>query len=529
MAARAVALMHEAGIPKGVLTLVTGPGATVGAALVADPRIAGVCFTGSTETAILIDRAMATAGNPRAPLIAETGGLNAMLVDSTALPEHAVRDIVTSAFQSAGQRCSALRVLCLQREVADIILEMLEGALAELEVGDPWQQATDIGPVIDAGARAAIEAHCHSFARRGRLLFSHPFERAGATGHHVAPTVLRIDSLNELEREVFGPVLHVLTFEAEQLDAVVDAINASGYGLTLGVHSRVGDRVDRVCARARVGNIYVNRNQIGAVVGVQPFGGEGLSGTGPKAGGPHYLDRFTTAADQLQLPMVTADPTEGEAVTAVDWQNFLATAGPMQPAWEQDGGRMAALVRASALLPAGLRPLAESQLETARTVLEKDGQLPGPTGESNTLSWHGRGPVLCLGGGVHPPTALLLQALSALAAGNPVALAAGVDDTMAAQFVSILAQSGVPVGLAGVVKVCDTDLATLPGLRVVALEGDDRRVGEVRRSLAARDGIRVPLVALADGVTRFATERVISVDTTASGGNTALLTLEPYP
>jgi RHH-type proline utilization regulon transcriptional repressor/proline dehydrogenase/delta 1-pyrroline-5-carboxylate dehydrogenase len=201
----------------------------------------------------------------------------------------------------------------------------------------------------------------------------------------------------------------------------------------------------------------------------------------------------------------------------------------MQPAWEQDGGRMAALVRASALLPAGLRPLAESQLETARTVLEKDGQLPGPTGESNTLSWHGRGPVLCLGGGVHPPTALLLQALSALAAGNPVALAAGVDDTMAAQFVSILAQSGVPVGLAGVVKVCDTDLATLPGLRVVALEGDDRRVGEVRRSLAARDGIRVPLVALADGVTRFATERVISVDTTASGGNTALLTLEPYP
>ena len=529
MAARAVALMHEAGIPSGVLTLMPGPGATIGATLVADSRVGGVCFTGSIETAILIDRAMAATGNPRAPLIAETGGLNAMLVDSTALPEHAVSDIVASAFQSAGQRCSALRVLCLQREVADTVLEMLEGALTELEVGDPWQEATDVGPVIDVDARTTIEAHCHAFTRRDRLLFSHPFDCEGTTGHYVAPTVLRIDSLTELEREVFGPVLHVLTFEAEKLDAVVDAINASDYGLTLGVHSRVGDRVDRVCARARVGNIYVNRNQIGAVVGVQPFGGEGLSGTGPKAGGPHYLDRFTAASNRLPLFSGEIASAESRAVSAIDWQQFIATVRPVRQGWEQDDGRLATLARASALLAEELGTLAASHLDAVGTVLQKNGQLSGPTGESNTLSWHGRGPVLCLGGGPHSTTALLLQALSALAMGNPVALAAGVDDVLAARLVMALDQAGVPAGLAGVVMVSDDDLATLPGLRVVALEGDDGRLDTVRRALAARDGVRVPLVALAEGVDRFATERVISVDTTASGGNTALLTLDPYP
>jgi len=526
MAARAVALMHQAGIPAEVLVLLPGPGATVGAALVSDPRTAGVCFTGSTETAILIDRAMASGGNPRAPLIAETGGLNAMLVDSTALPEHAVGDIIASAFQSAGQRCSALRVLCLQSDVAGTVLEMLEGALAELDVGDPWQLETDVGPVIDAGALDSIGAHCDELIEQGRLLFRHPVGETPAGGHFVAPTVLRIEALAEIEREVFGPVLHVLTFDSGQLDAVVDAVNASGYGLTLGIHSRVGDRVDRVCARARVGNIYVNRNQIGAVVGVQPFGGEGLSGTGPKAGGPHYLDRFIMSA--------TASPPPGDetlsgghgSITSIDWQAFIAAAQPLHSAWERDAGRFDTLMQACAALPEVLAARALAWLASARAVLEADILLPGPTGERNTLVLRGRGAVLCLGGGDSPGTSLLMQALGALAAGNAVALVAGVDDTMAATLVESLDAAGVPRGLIASVAANDDDITTLQDLRLVALEGEGERLRAVRRALAARDGIRVPLVALAEGAIRFATERVISVDTTASGGNTALLTLD---
>ena len=272
------------------MQLLPGDGATVGAALCADPRIDGVCFTGSTETARLINRAMAEHLAPEAPLIAETGGLNAMIVDSTALPEQAVRDIVASAFQSAGQRCSALRVLYVQREVEERILEMLFGAMDELRTGDPWDLATDIGPVIDTDAQARIEAHCAEAEPEGRVL-----KRLAAPGDgtFVPPTVLRVAGIEALGEEIFGPVLHVATFGADEIDTVVDAVNGAGYGLTFGLHTRIDDRVQHIVDRVRAGNIYVNRNQIGAVVGSQPFGGEGLSGTGPKAGGPHYVSRLT--------------------------------------------------------------------------------------------------------------------------------------------------------------------------------------------------------------------------------------------
>ncbi|MDQ2862003.1 MAG: aldehyde dehydrogenase family protein, partial [Pseudomonadota bacterium] len=266
-------------------------GADVGAALIADPRVAGVAFTGSTASARRIARALLDdESRPLVPLIAETGGINAMLVDSTALPEQVVGDVVTSAFLSAGQRCSALRLLCLHEDIAEATLAMLIGAMAELVIGDPADPATDVGPVIDAAAKASIEAHLASW--KDRILYSCPLPDGLQRGSFVAPTVIRLDAISGLDREVFGPVLHVVTWKAGALEATLDAIMASRYGLTLGIHSRIGALAAAVRARARVGNLYVNRSMIGAVVGVQPFGGEGLSGTGPKAGGPHYLPRF---------------------------------------------------------------------------------------------------------------------------------------------------------------------------------------------------------------------------------------------
>mgnify|MGYP006267477855 CR=1 FL=1 len=279
----------RAGIPGDVLHCLPGDGA-VGAALVRDPRAAGVAFTGSTHTARRIAQALAERPGPLVPLIAETGGQNAMIVDSSALPEQVVRDVVTSAFRSAGQRCSALRVLYVQDVVAERVLTMLAGAMDCLVVGDPTRLATDVGPVIDAEAKRGLEAHIRRMQSEGREIGRAP--SAPADGHFIAPIAFEIDGIERLDEEVFGPTLHVVRYGAEALDAVLDAINATGYGLTLGVHSRLDATIERIRARARVGNLYVNRNMIGAVVGAQPFGGEGLSGTGPKAGGPNYLTRF---------------------------------------------------------------------------------------------------------------------------------------------------------------------------------------------------------------------------------------------
>ncbi|MCX8006211.1 MAG: bifunctional proline dehydrogenase/L-glutamate gamma-semialdehyde dehydrogenase PutA, partial [Burkholderiaceae bacterium] len=274
VAAAATGLLHAAGIPRGALQLLPGDG-SVGARLVADARVRGVLFTGSTEVATQIDRTLAArAGEEEIPLVAETGGINAMIVDSSALPEQVVTDALQSAFDSAGQRCSALRVLCLQEEIAERVLSMLYGAAAELRLGDPAELATDLGPVIDAPARQALESYI------ARMAAAYPVRRFGTTpadGTFVAPAVIEIPSLTVLSREVFGPVLHVLRYRREQLQALLQQINALGYGLTLGIHSRIEETIDAIVACARVGNIYVNRNMIGAVVGVQPFGGEGLS------------------------------------------------------------------------------------------------------------------------------------------------------------------------------------------------------------------------------------------------------------
>ncbi len=349
-------LMLQAGVPATALQLLPGEGATVGAALTSDARVDGVVFTGSTDTAQIIRRSMAEHLDPGAPLIAETGGLNAMIVDSTALPEQAVRDIIASAFQSAGQRCSALRCLYLQEDVADHILQMLFGAMDALHIGDPWHLSTDVGPVIDAEAARDIRAYVSQARRERRVMHE---LRAPDGGHFVAPVAIEVRGIEDLEREVFGPVLHVARFKASDLPKVMAAINARGYGLTFGLHTRIDNRVQEVVEAMRCGNLYVNRNQIGAVVGSQPFGGEGLSGTGPKAGGPAYVAR-------LAAPKPAPD-VSGAATPA----NLSALSGAVA----------AALAAGAASDPLAIR------------------DMPGPTGESNRLSEHSRAPVMCLGPG----------------------------------------------------------------------------------------------------------------------------------
>jgi RHH-type proline utilization regulon transcriptional repressor/proline dehydrogenase/delta 1-pyrroline-5-carboxylate dehydrogenase len=480
IAARAVALLYDAGVPFDVLQLMPGKGTTVGSALTSDPRIGGVVFTGSLATAKAIDRAMADNLDPGAALIAETGGLNAMIVDSTALPEQAVRDILSSAFQSAGQRCSALRLLYLQEDTADKIIEMLLGAMDELAVGDPAVLATDIGPVIDTKAKARIDAHIASYAARGAVL------KQLATpigGTFVGPAVVKVSGIGELTEEIFGPVLHVATFKASQLEKVIDDINAAGFGLTFGLHTRIDGRVEHISHRIKAGNIYVNRNQIGAVVGSQPFGGEGLSGTGPKAGGPHYLPRLSRPA------MVAAPSTANNVMSGLSVGYAIAAVDQVRVVYEK------------------LRLTPRKQ------------KMPGPTGESNILETHPRGVVLCLG---PDEVSARRQAQLALAQGNAVLVVAYGGPRIAEE----LGKDGSAIG--GVERRLAPAVIEA-GLSVDAVMhfGTAEALRPWRQALSRRDGPIVPLITneAADG--RLILERHICIDTTASGGNAELLTGAP--
>ncbi len=407
IAARAIELMREAGLPEAALQLLPGDGPTVGGPLTSDARIAGVCFTGSTPVAQIIHKALAQNAGPDAVLIAETGGLNAMIVDSTALTEQAVRDILISSFQSAGQRCSALRMLYVQEEARDRLLHMLDGAMDALTIGDPWNTDTDVSPVIDAEAQADIGDYVAAQEKAGKVLKK---LSAPDVGTFVTPAVVEVGGIEDLEREIFGPVLHVATFKARDIDKVVDAINDRGYGLTFGLHTRIDDRVQQIVERIHVGNIYVNRNQIGAIVGSQPFGGEGLSGTGPKAGGPLYVTRFRRTA----APESHAAP-QGNAVTLGDLQAALD--GLDARNWAARPDRVEVLRRALSGKGGVIR---KALAETAALDMTPQ-TLPGPTGESNRLAMYPKGPVLCLG-----PTLdiAVAQAVQALGAGCPALLVA---------------------------------------------------------------------------------------------------------
>ena len=516
IAARAVALMHEAGIPRDVVQMLPGDGATVGAALARDPRVDGVCFTGSTATARLINRSMAEHLVPDAPLIAETGGLNAMIVDSTALPEQAVRDIVVSAFQSAGQRCSALRILYVQREVEERILEMLFGAIDELRVGDPWDLATDVGPVIDDEARDRIESYCRGAERDGRLL-----KRLATPGHgrFVPPTVLRVEGIEALAEEVFGPVLHVATYDADAIDAVVDTINAAGYGLTFGLHTRIDDRVQHIVDRVRAGNIYVNRNQIGAVVGSQPFGGEAASGTGPKAGGPHYLPRLMSGAAAAGGTPVGEVVDEAGLVVAIARTARCLMSRPHRRG-ETERSRIASVSDSGSTGNGG------SDDERIVGTVHRGGgahverfrfaplDLPGPTGESNRLSFAPRGVVLCLGPGAAVAKA---QAATALDAGNAVVV---VAQGATAALASLAAEPRIAI-LDG--RLDPETLAAVDGIAAVACSADHNVLAAMRAALARRPGPVLPLITEPTAAERYVLERHVCADTTAAGGNASLL------
>ncbi|TIO11131.1 bifunctional proline dehydrogenase/L-glutamate gamma-semialdehyde dehydrogenase PutA [Mesorhizobium sp.] len=496
IAFRAVELLREAGVPEDVIQLLPGDGPSVGGPLTADPRIAGVCFTGSTEVAKLIEKQLAETAAPDAMLIAETGGLNAMIVDSTALPEQAVRDILASAFQSAGQRCSALRVLYVQKDVERKMLEMLKGAMEALSLGDPWQISTDVGPVIDDEAQKSIRDYCTRMGLQGRLIAK---LEAPKNGRFVAPHVFRVKGIEDMEREVFGPVLHVATFDADDIDAVIAAINRKGYGLTFGLHTRIEGRAQHFVDGIHAGNIYVNRNQIGAVVGSQPFGGEGLSGTGPKAGGPHYLRRFRKG------PEAGTPILDGRKVTATELADNLPD--PTLGDWSTRADRVAVLRK-------HLRGKGAAAIGAAASIDFGQIDLPGPTGEANTLSLSPRGRVLCLG-----PDAdtLLAQTIQALAAGNAVlAVAPGAPAALSA-----LTGKGLP--LAAIDGRPDPVEARSLRVDVVAFSGTPEAARIVRKVIADRVGPIVPLVSEVLNPAAYAHERAVCVDTTAAGGNASLL------
>ena len=501
IAARAVELMREAGLPDAALQLLPGDGPTVGGPLTSDSRIAGVCFTGSTEVARIIHRALAANAGPGAVLIAETGGLNSMIVDSTALPEQAVRDILISSFQSAGQRCSALRLLYVQEEARERLLDMLFGAMEALSIGDPWAPDTDVSPVIDTEAQQDISAYIADHEAKGNVLKKLTVPR---DGNFVPPAVINVAGIADMEREIFGPVLHVASFRAGDIDRVVDDINARGYGLTFGLHTRIDDRVQQIVERLRVGNAYVNRNQIGAIVGSQPFGGEGLSGTGPKAGGPHYVERFRRSAEPGALPAPTGPSIDARQIET-------ALAGLDARNWSARPDRVAVLRKALAGSGTTVR---KALAETAAFDTTPQ-TLPGPTGESNRLSLYPKGAILCLG----PTTEIALaQAAQALGAGCPVIVAAP-DVVGPAQ---PLIDAGAPLAVFDGTVDAST-LENIKGIAAVAAAGVSEWTRELRLALAARPGAIVSLENQIIAPERYVIERHLCIDTTAAGGNASLL------
>ncbi len=511
IAFKAVELFYQAGIPRSALQLLPGQGETIGAQLVADERVRGVMFTGSTEVAHILQKTLAgrldSEGRP-VPLIAETGGLNAMIVDSSALTEQVVTDVMASAYDSAGQRCSALRILCIQEEVADSTIEMLKGAMAQAIMGDPSLLSTDIGPVIDKEAKAGIEKHIQTMRTAGFDVYQAAYNQLAKQTENnstfVPPTLIELDKISSLKKEIFGPVLHVVRYSSQDLPALLDEINATGYGLTMGVHTRIDETIAYVATHAKVGNLYVNRNMVGAVVGVQPFGGEGLSGTGPKAGGPAYLYRLLSKRPENAITQTLVRQDETLPLDASMRQELLQTYHHYMT-W-----------LANKTEPAHYQALEEyanaSQAGTLRV-------LPGPTGERNTYQLVPCGKVLCLSDNEQD---IFTQLAGVFASGCH----AIVHNAVFSQ----KTYRELPDMIRNAVTLTDNWQDESLSINAVIYHGDSDQLKETCQQIAQRKGAIISVQGFSRGETallleRLLHERALSVNTAAAGGNASLMTI----
>lgn len=509
IAYKAVQLLHEAGVPKAILQYLPGKGTVIGAGLSSHPKINGMIFTGSTSTAKHIEHSMSQKCDIKAPLVAETGGLNAMIVDSSALTEQAITDIIASAFQSAGQRCSALRVLYLQEDIAERTLEMLYGSMDLLKLGNPWDLSTDIGPVIDEVAAKGINDYIdeHKAKKADAILKQTPIKNISTevheVGHFIPPTVIKINSIEDLSREIFGPVLHIATYKAKEINKVLDAINNVGFGLTFGLHTRIDSRVQQIVDGLHVGNMYINRNQIGAIVGSQPFGGEGLSGTGPKAGGPFYLKRLVksneqhSAEDSLEANNHVTDEALNEYIENL--QNKVSS----------EFGHLLPLDQEMSRDYLGLINICRQDLRDTR-------KLPGPTGEDNLLSLNSRGLTLIA---TPNPEIAFQQALQALYCGNPLLIC---NANFSKQKKDWLAQHpNIQITKYG---ISTNQLSNISHLANFVFSSSDESINrEYRIALSMREGAIVRFIDEVVSPYLYTQERHLCINTTAAGGNVELI------
>ena len=547
-------LMYSVGLPEGVVEMIIAPGAGVGETLLPDPRVKAVMFTGSTQTGTLISKILAQRGAEQVPLIAETGGQNCMIVDSTALPEQVVDDVIASGFQSAGQRCSAMRVLFVHEKIADDVIAMITGAMSELHIGDPAMLDIDVGPVIDTKALQALNAHVAYMdsqitAKRAQLLYQSNIGGLAGQGHFFAPRLYEIDHIDVLEKEVFGPVVHVIRYKGNDMNGLIEQINATGYGLTMGIHTRIESRAVELARLSRAGNVYINRNMIGAIVGVQPFGGRGLSGTGPKAGGPNYLPRLLQeVATPKAAKAVTVDDTDpalqSDEQAKQEAQQFMTQARQVEGLWRLTSlnDRISAVRQLLAKIATvdsvdefaddlnQTLAAARDQLIHIEKRLLKPKELPGPTGEYNAISLEPRGVLVCFADKDVTFDYWTLSIVTALATGNVVvAVVSELFYSEAMAFRDKLIATGTDGAILQVAKLRHLDaLLKDEHLAGVVVDSNTDRSAYMAMMLADRNGAILPVITAEYNdnlIQRLVTEKTISIDTTASGGNTSLMTL----
>jgi RHH-type proline utilization regulon transcriptional repressor/proline dehydrogenase/delta 1-pyrroline-5-carboxylate dehydrogenase len=549
IALRTIELMKSVGLPEGVVQAVIARGSQVGSVIIPDDRIKTVMFTGSTETGTHISQTLAERGGDQVPFIAETGGQNCMIVDSTALPEQVVDDVISSGFQSAGQRCSAMRVLFLQEDIADNIITMLKGALKELHVGDPQKLSTDIGPVIDKKALDALNAHSEYMKENGKLLYQCEIsdEVSGNDHFFFSPRLYEIEDISVLKQEVFGPCVHIVRFKGTEIESVVEKINGTGFGLTMGIHTRIEHRAYNLARLSRAGNVYINRNMIGAIVGVQPFGGRGLSGTGPKAGGPNYLKRLVKEKlsrnsekhhESIEELLMCDEHSKADAM------RFMEKANNAEKEWRfTDLNTRVSCVRqllakiSHVEIVDDLADDLNSTIATARSQLidierklKSPQQLPGPTGESNTIYLENRGNIICYADETVSLNFWVQSIVTALATGNTVINVVSdlyYQEALAFREKFISTGAGEDVFQVARLNHLSTMLAH-PALSGVVVDSKCSLKDYISQNLANRVGAILPLISseyFDNLIQRLLTEKTISIDTTASGGNTSLMTL----